>query len=78
MLACLGHYSFVGSYYKADQIDAAGSCSHGLDEAFVSRNIDDAKALALKIEIGEAELSSDAPDFLFFQAIGVDSGESLY
>src|SRR5262245_6508790 len=74
MLSCLRHYGFVGSDDKHHQIDSADAGEHVLDEALMTRNVDETHGdPGIHSEVCEPKINGDAALFLFLETIGVDA-----
>ena len=82
MLAGLRLDGFVGRDHQQHQINAANSGQHVADKTLVAGNVDKSKPDqfargAGEFEMGETNVDGDAAALLFFQAVGVDAGQSL-
>ncbi len=78
MLAGLGHDAFVGGDDEQDQIDTGGSGQHVFHETLVARYVHDSDSpSAGEVEMSETQVDGHAAALLFFQPIGVNSGESF-
>ena len=78
MLARLRHNGFVRRNDQHHEIDAADAGEHVLDKFFVAGNIDEPDAgVRIQCEVRETDIDRNAPLFLFFKAVGIDSGESF-
>ena len=78
MLACLRHHAFISSDHEREQIDAMCSSEHVLNETLVTRNVDEADAQIIQLEIGKAEIDRDAPTFFFGKSIGIDARQGAH
>ena len=78
MLARLGHHALVGRDHEHDEVDAAHSGQHVLDEALVAGHVHDLDGGTTRLlEEGEAEVDGDPARFLLGQAVGVGAGQRL-
>src|SRR5262249_48640456 len=75
MLLGLRHHAVVGGDGEEDEIHAVRAREHVADEALVAGHVDDAGALAVGVEPGEAEVDRDAARLLLLEAHGVLAGE---
>ena len=76
MLAGLLHDTFIDVHDQQDQVDAADTGEHVVDEFLVTGNVDDPGHAAIgQLEGCEAEINGYPSFLLFFQAVGVDTGE---
>src|SRR5215213_8922852 len=78
MLARLRHHAFISRDDQREQVDTVRSSQHVFDETFVTGNVDEADAQIVQLEIGKAEIDSDAATFFFRKTIGIDAGQSAY
>src|ERR1700693_938171 len=72
----------IGGNHEQHQVDATYAGQHVAYESLVAGDIYEAQAenfaaRAGQIEMGEADVDRDATAFFFFQAGGVDGGQSL-
>ena len=74
MLPRLGHDPVVRGDHQQGDVYGADPGDHRLDEALVSRDVDDRRLLP---EEGEPELDGDAAGFFLGSAVGVGPGEGL-
>ncbi len=54
------------------------SRQHVFDKALVTGNVDEPNAQIIQLEIGKAEIDSDAATFFFRKTIGIDTGQSAH
>ena len=79
VLAGLRHDAVVGRDDQQDEIDAAGTGQHVVDEFLVAGHVDEPEHSAIRRrQIGEAEVDGDAARLFFLEAIGVDPGERVH
>ena len=78
VLSRLRHHTVVGGDDEQRDIDTAGAGEHVLDEALVSRNVDDADASAARQrQPCEPQIDRHAARFFFAQPIRVDPRQRL-
>src|SRR5882724_12052976 len=82
MFASLGLDRLIGSNHQQHQINATDAGQHVAYEALVAGDIHEAQtkdfaARSGQIQMCETDVDGDASTFFFFQAIGVDAGQSL-
>ena len=53
---------------SSGQVDSGGAGEHVLDEAFVTRHVDDAEVEVAEVQRGEADVDRDAAGFFLGQA----------
>jgi len=74
--------AFIGGDYEQHQVDAAHARQHVAHKALVAGNIDEAQAqLAAigggKFEVGKPYVNRNAAPLFFFEAVGIDAGQSF-
>src|SRR5258708_25478407 len=74
--------AFMGGYCQNHQIDPSNARQHVADEALVTGNVHETEAQSLstftsQFQVGETKINSYPPALFLFQAVGVDSGQSL-
>src|SRR5262245_26193798 len=77
MLPCLRFYGLVGSNYQQEQIDSRGASQHVADKTFVARNIHETELDSVFFKKCESEIDGDPAALLFFQAVGMRTGQSF-
>src|SRR5258708_30084097 len=78
MLLRLRHEGCVRSDDEQRDVDPGGAGEHVADEAFVPRDVHDARLQSVaQRQWGESQIDRNATALLFFPAIGVDAGERL-
>src|ERR1044071_1761187 len=78
MLARLRHHAFISRDHEREQIDPMRAGEHVFDKAFMTRHVDETDAQIVQLEIGEAEIDSDAPTFFFRKTIRIDASQSAH
>ena len=79
MLAGLGHDAVIRGDYQQHEVDAVRAGQHGVHEALVPGDVDEADHAAVGLRpIGEAEVDGDAAGFFFRQAVCVGAGQRAY
>src|SRR5262249_55933597 len=76
MFSGLRHDAFVGGDDEHGEVDAPDARQHVLDEALVTRDVDDLDRESVRL-FGKrkAGIDRDAASLLFGQAVGVDAGQ---
>src|SRR5262245_16706812 len=78
MFSGLRHDAFVGGDDEHGEVDAPDARQHVLDEALVTRDVDDLDRESVRLfEKRKAEIDRDAASLLFGQTVGVDTGQGF-
>ena len=78
MLMGLGHDPFVAVDHQQNQVDAADTGQHVVDEFFVAGNVNHPGMVAIgQVKRREAEVNGDAALLFFFEAVGLNAGQRL-
>lgn len=78
MLTGLLHDPFIDVNDQQDQVYAADSREHVVNELLMTRDVNDTSHTAVReLEGGEAEVDRNASFLLFFQSISIDAGEFI-
>jgi hypothetical protein len=76
MLPGLGHDRFIGRNHEQNKIDPSDPGQHVFDEFFMSRHVNEPNLNVTKVEMSESQVNRNASKLFFFQAVGIDSGQS--
>ena len=78
MLSRLRHDTFVRRDNKHNQIHSDYTCYHVVDEALMSRNINNSRTVPVwKIKVCKAQINSDASSLFFLPSVCISSCQCL-
>ncbi len=83
MLAGLRFDAFIRRNHQHDEIDAPHACQHVANKTLMAGHVDKAEAQLFSVgsgqfEMGKSYIDRDAAALFFFQAIGINPGQSLH
>jgi hypothetical protein len=73
MLARLRHHRLIGSDDEHGEVDTTGASQHVLDEALMTRDVDEGEVDAVACKVCETEIDCNPARLLFLQAVGIRS-----